>query len=74
MLYNPKTNVVLHFYTGDDDKGDAIVKRVTLGNVRNDLTPTEISQVALAFKSLISHTLIDVELVRHSFVNYEEVI
>lgn len=68
MLGNFKSNIVLYFF--DMTKGELEPKpmRVTLSNVRNDLTPDEIKQVAAAFDSLVKHTMGDIEFIQFSRV------
>ncbi len=67
MLNNHKSNILLSFIKPPKD-GKLQRARVTLSNVRTDLTASEILQVATAFASLIMHTLEDVELVQYSYV------
>lgn len=67
MLDKYKSSIVLSFVKIGDDGKDKIA-RVTLANVRQDLSTAEIIQVAQAFGSLITHTLQDVELVTYSYV------
>lgn len=68
MLFNYKSNIVLTFFK-EEDGGELKPARVTLSNVRKDLTATEINQIAEAFKSLIMHSLGEVELVQYSYVD-----
>ena len=70
MLNLYKANLVLKVMKPSED-GDGKPKeaRVTLANVRTDLTTEEIKQLIAAFQTLISHQLADVELVQYSFVN-----
>lgn len=63
MLDNYKANLVLIFFK-EDGKGDFKESRITLGNVRKNLTPEEVGQVGEAFRSLIKHPLADVEIVQ----------
>ena len=68
MLQLYRANLVLKVLkTGED--GTPKEARVTLNNVRMDLTPAEITQLVDVFQTLISHRLSDVELVQYSFVN-----
>lgn len=62
-----KSNILLTFLKPDDE-GNTKKARVTLSNVRLDLTTAEIFQVATAFASLIMHSLDEVELVQYSYV------
>lgn len=50
-------NIVLQFVVGVNEKGIAIIKRMTLSNVRPDLTADEVSQVSQALASLVKHDL-----------------
>ena len=70
MLNLYKANLVLKVMKPIED-GDGKPKeaRVTLANVRTDLTTAEIKQLIAAFQTLISHQLADVELVQYSFVS-----
>lgn len=68
MLFNYKSNIILTFFKEEEDGGEPKPARVTLSNVRKDLTATEINQIAEAFKSLIMHSLGEVELVQYSYV------
>lgn len=67
MTENYKSNIVLTFLKPDKN-GEPKKARVTLSNVRKNLTSSEILQVATAFESLITHRLDQVELVQYSYV------
>ena len=62
-MENYRSNLVLEFEKPGDD-GKLKIARVTLSNVRTDLTSEEIKQVALAFGSLITYPLANYELVQ----------
>lgn len=64
MLNNYKANLVLTFGKDDGKGGDPKETRVTLGNVRKDLSPEEVRQVGETFGSLIKHDLYDIEIVQ----------
>ncbi|MEK4231319.1 DUF1659 domain-containing protein [Solibacillus sp. FSL H8-0538] len=66
-MENYKNNILLTFYK-PDEFGVEKKARVTLSDVRTDLTVAEINEVAKAFASLIMHTLGGVELVQYSHV------
>ena len=68
MLNLYKANLVLKVMKPSED-GEPKEARVTLANVRTDLTTAEIKQLIAAFQTLISHQLADVELVQYSFVS-----
>lgn len=63
MFNNYNANLVLTLLK-KDGKGEDKATRVTLGNVRRDLTAQEVKQIAEAFRSLIKHPLVDIELVQ----------
>ena len=62
-MQNYKSNIVLEFMKPGDDGKDKVA-RVTLNNVRTDLTSEEIKQVAQTFESLITYPLGYYELVQ----------
>ncbi|MBD8038700.1 hypothetical protein H9635_18305 [Solibacillus sp. A46] len=69
MIFNNyKANIVLVLGKADEKTGEPKITRVTLSNVRKDLTPDEAKQVGEAFRSLIKHDLYDVEIVQFSQV------
>ena len=68
MLQLYKANLVLKVMKPGED-GKPKEARVSLNNVRTDLTPAEITQLIAAFQTLISYQLSDVELVQYSYVN-----
>jgi len=68
MLQLYKANLVLKVLKPGED-GKPKEARVTLANVRIDLTPEEIKQLIAAFQTLISHQLSDAEVVQYSFVS-----
>ncbi|HWL22201.1 MAG TPA: DUF1659 domain-containing protein [Ureibacillus sp.] len=65
-----QVNIVLHFEVGISDQGKSIVKRMTLSNVRHDLTADEVAQVSLALASLVKHDLMVVERVVYETVGF----
>lgn len=52
--------LVLEFHTGNDEDGNAIMSKITIANVRRDITSAELIQVSQAFASLVDYPLIDV--------------
>ena len=58
-----QTNLILVFETGKDEYNEPIYTKVTISKLRNDLTPSEIDQVATAFASLVSYSLFEVNVV-----------
>ena len=68
MLQLYKSNLVLKVMKPGED-GEPKEARVTLANVRTDLTTDEIKQLIAAFQTLISHQLSDAEVVQYSYVN-----
>lgn len=68
MLNNYKANIVLTFNKDDGTGGEPKKARVTLSNVRRNLTAEEIRQVGEAFGSLIKHELYEIEIVQFSLV------
>ena len=65
-----QVNIVLQFEVGISDQGKSIVKRMTLSNVRHDLTADEVAQVSLALASLVKHDLMVVERVVYETVGF----
>lgn len=55
-----KTNLVLTFEV-DQGNGEFTKKRVTLSNVRSDLTADEILQITSSLAGLVKHSLTEVE-------------
>ena len=68
MLQLYKSNLVLKVMKPSED-GKPKEARVTLANVRTDLTTDEIKQLIAAFQTLISYQLADAELVQYNYVN-----
>lgn len=68
MLQLHRTNIVLTFLKMDPDLGEHKEVRVTLSNVRQNLTSEEIVQIAEAFNSLIVHSLAEIGIVQYSEV------
>ena len=68
MLELYKANIVLKVVKPGAD-GEPKETRVTLANVRIDLTTVEILQLIAAFQTLISHQLSDAELVQYSYIS-----
>lgn len=66
MFSNYKSNILLTFLK-PAEKGVKKV-RVTLANIRTDITPAEILQVANAFSSLVTYPLDEVEMLQYSYV------
>lgn len=64
MLDLYKASLVLNFLK-TDSKGKEVAARVTLANVRKDLSVDEMKQLVKAFEALISHQLVSAELVEH---------
>ena len=65
-----QVNIVLQFEVGINEQGKSIVKRMTLSNVRHDLTADEVAQVSLALASLVKHDLMVVERVVYETVGF----
>lgn len=63
MLDILKLNLVLEFEVGTDASGNTIHSKVTIANLRDDLTSSEIYQIARVFESLVDHLLTDVHAV-----------
>ena len=57
------TNLILVFETGTDEDNEPIYSKVTISKIRNELTPSEIYQVATAFASLVDYSLFEVNVV-----------
>ena len=57
------TNLILVFETGTDEDNEPIYSKVTISKIRNELTPSEINQVAQAFASLVNYSLFEVNVV-----------
>lgn len=58
MLTTLKNNLVLEFITGYDEQDDEILSKVTISDLRIDLTSSEIWQVVEVFKSLIKYEFV----------------
>lgn len=58
MLTTLKNNLVLEFITGYDEKDEEILSKVTISDLRIDLTSSQIWQVVEVFKSLIKHQFV----------------
>ena len=58
-----QTNLILVFETGKDEYNEPIYTKVTISKLRNELTPSEIHQVATAFASLVDYSLFEVNVV-----------
>ena len=67
MLNLYKSNIILKVLKADEN-GETKDARVTLNNVRSDLTTAEMKQLIQAFQTLISHQLADAELVQYSHI------
>ena len=57
MLATIKNNLVLEFVTGYDEKDEEILSKVTISDLRIDLTSSQIWQVVEVFRSLIKYEL-----------------
>lgn len=57
MLETTKTNLILEFITGTDEKGDPIQSKVTISNLRIDLTAAQLWQVVTVFQNLVKYQL-----------------
>ena len=68
MLELYRANIILKVVKPGED-GEPKESRVTLNNVRIDLTTAEIMQLIDAFQTLISHQLSDAELVHYSYIS-----
>lgn len=69
MLNSLNLKLILEFHTDTNSKGDAIMSKVTISNLRLDLTEAEILQIAQLFESLVDYPLIDALAVTTSSVN-----
>lgn len=69
MLNLLNLKLILEFHTDTNSKGDAIMSKVTISNLRLDLTEAEILQIAQLFESLVDYPLIDALAVTTSSVN-----
>lgn len=67
MLKVYKTSLVLKVQKFDED-GEPKETRVTLANVRNDLTAAEFNQLIDAFQSLISHEITSAEVLQYNVI------
>jgi len=67
MLQIYKTNIVLKVAKPGED-GEPKETRITLANVRSDLTTDELKQLINAFQSLISYQVTDAELVQYNYI------
>ncbi|HWL23341.1 MAG TPA: hypothetical protein VNR38_06265 [Ureibacillus sp.] len=63
-----RTNMVLVF-RDQDDEGKLVTKKVTLSDVRNDLTENEFFQFAEALGRLTIHSFSHAERVRYDEIN-----
>lgn len=57
MLNTTKVNLVLEFVTGTDEKGEPILSKVTISNLRMDLTTAQLWEVVTVFRNLIKYKL-----------------
>ena len=62
-----KSSIVLRVLKADEN-GETTDARVTLNNVRSDLTTAEIKQLINAFQTLISHQVAEAQLVQYSHI------
>ena len=69
MLDTLKLNLILEFMTGYDQDSKPIFSKVTISNLREDLTSNELYQIAVVFGTLISHNLTDIQAVLTHRVN-----
>lgn len=67
MLKVYKTSLVMKVQKFDED-GEPKETRVTLANLRNDLTADEINQLIDAFQSLISHEILSTEVLQYNII------
>ena len=63
-----KTNIVLVFINQETMDGKPEYKRITLANVRHDLTPDEIDQFTLELASLLKYDLYKVERILYESI------
>ncbi|MER2108643.1 MAG: hypothetical protein ABS949_17090 [Solibacillus sp.] len=69
MLNALNLKLILEFHIGNDSNGDAITSKVTISNLRLDLTGAEILEIAQLFESLVDYPLTDALAVTTSSVN-----
>ena len=69
MLDTLKLNLILVFMTGYDQNSEPIFSKITIANLREDLTSNELYQIAVVFGTLISHNLTDIQAVLTHRVN-----
>ena len=69
MFDTLKLNLILEFMTGYDEDGKGTHSKITISNLREDLTTNELYQIAVVFGTLISHQLTDVQAVLTHRVN-----
>ncbi|RUL46537.1 DUF1659 domain-containing protein [Lysinibacillus antri] len=55
-----RKDIILEF--GVVENGKAEKRRITLSNVRDDMTPDEIYQVGIVLGDLVKHPLLNIEL------------
>ena len=60
MLESVNLKLLLEFHTGNESNGDAIISKITISNIRKDITAAELLQVGQAFASLVDYPLIDI--------------
>ena len=69
MLETVKNNLVLEFITGTDEDDEYILSKVTISDLRIDLTSAQIWQVVEVFRSLIKYQLADAYVVTTQLIS-----
>lgn len=69
MLETRKINLVLFFITGTDEEGEPIESRVTVSNLRVDLTANEIWELVTVFRNLVKFPLSDAQIVSTQIIH-----
>ena len=69
MLTTLKNNLVLEFITGYDEQDDEILSKVTISDLRDGLTSSQIWQVVEVFSSLIKYELSDAYVVTTKLIS-----
>ena len=69
MLDTTKVNLVLEFITGTDEKGDPIHSKVTISNLRIDLTAAQLWEVVTVFQNLVKYQLFNAYVVSTQIIS-----
>ena len=64
-----KTNLVLEFITGTDENNKQILSKVTISDLRDGLTSSQIWQVVEVFSSLVKYELLDAYVVTTKLIS-----